>query len=106
MPDLLLFTGLTLLHWACDRGHPSIVQFLLSNQANINIEDPDGQTPLHYACSCGHPDIAKILLENKANPKLQDKEGATPLQVSESEEVKKLVSTWIFWKGSGESFSH
>ena len=30
--------GLTLLHWACDRGHLEVVKFLVGSGADINIQ--------------------------------------------------------------------
>ena len=36
--ELLIFQGLTLLHWACDRGHPEIVSILLKAGANVNAQ--------------------------------------------------------------------
>lgn len=90
----MFFPGMTLLHWACDRGHPDIVRYLIQNEANINQTDSEGQTALHYACACGHADIARLLLENKADLTIQDSEGETALQISDNDEVKNLLSTW------------
>ncbi len=39
---------MALLHWACDRGLEQMVTLLLESQADINIQDADGQTSLHY----------------------------------------------------------
>lgn len=85
-----------MLHWACDRGHTEITKYLIQNKADINSIDTEGQTPLHYACACGHPNIVKILLENKANVKITDTQGDTALQVCEDDEVRKMVSSWVF----------
>lgn len=40
--------GMTLLHWACDRGHQQAVSLLLDYGADVNLQDAEGQTPLHY----------------------------------------------------------
>lgn len=97
-------TGLTLLHWACDRGHPEVVKYLLQSSADVTLTDSDGQSALHYACSCGRAEIAQLLLEHRADPKVKDKEGNTALDIAENDIVKKMVSSWVFWRGSGESF--
>ena len=41
----------TLLHWACDRGHLSIVEYLVDEGHDINCKDTDSLTPLHYGRS-------------------------------------------------------
>lgn len=29
---------MTLLHWACDRGHKDVVRYLITNKAKINTQ--------------------------------------------------------------------
>lgn len=58
--------GMTLLHWACDRGHLDLIKSLLSLGANVNAKDDDGETPLGTARLCEHKDAEKLLLENGA----------------------------------------
>lgn len=70
--------GMTLLHWACDRGAEDIVQLLLKAGTSINKQDREGQTALHYASSCGHRDLVRILLEHGADATLADDDGQTP----------------------------
>ena len=38
--------GWTALHWACKRGHTSIVSFLIKHGADISLQNFKGQTPL------------------------------------------------------------
>lgn len=40
--------GMSLLHWACDRGRLDVVQLLVKKGAEVNQQDQDLQTPLHY----------------------------------------------------------
>ena len=35
---LLLLQGMTLLHWACDRGNCEMVKLLLRNGASVNLQ--------------------------------------------------------------------
>ena len=84
---------MSLLHWACDRGHVEIVKLLIKLKADVNIADHEGQTPLHYACACGHAGIAKLLLDNKANHKIKDNEGEMAIDLVEDEEVKMLFAS-------------
>ncbi|XP_023217628.1 acyl-CoA-binding domain-containing protein 6-like [Centruroides sculpturatus] len=83
---------MTLLHWACDRGHTSIVEYLLENNADIDAQDEDGQTPLHYASSCGYPEIVKLLLKKGAKI-LKDDNGLSPKDVTFNEEISSLFNS-------------
>ncbi|KAI8849560.1 ankyrin repeat-containing domain protein [Chytridium lagenaria] len=57
--ELVDDNGLTLLHWASDRGNVDIAKYLLANNANVNGQDNDGMTPLHYAAINGHMELPK-----------------------------------------------
>ncbi|XP_077987146.1 acyl-CoA-binding domain-containing protein 6-like [Glandiceps talaboti] len=81
--------GLSLLHWACDRGHDDVVKLLLSYKVDINAKDNDGQTPLHYAVTCEFLSIINVLLDNGADPKLTDNDGCLP---SENTYKKDIIS--------------
>jgi len=61
-------TGHTLLHIACDKGHTSLVSYLLEQGADPNEEDFLGSTPLDFACKGfkGHL-ISLLLLHPKIN---------------------------------------
>lgn len=84
--------GLSLLHWACDRGHSAIVSLLISNSVDVNKQDNDGQTPLHYASSCGHEDVANILLTAGANVSMFDSDGLSPADVAFNTSLKELLT--------------
>ncbi|CAN7991398.1 unnamed protein product [Ixodes pacificus] len=84
--------GLTLLHWACDRGHRDVAKLLLDSGADVHAQDQEGQTPLHYASSCGHLDIARLLLERGALLETRDSEGLTPAQVALDPGLQRLLS--------------
>ncbi|CAL8144117.1 unnamed protein product [Orchesella dallaii] len=53
--------GLTLLHWAADRGRTEVCEILLKAGANPELKDEDEQTPLDYATTCEHDDIIQLL---------------------------------------------
>lgn len=53
--------GMSLLHFAVDRGYLAMTQLLLDHRADTHILDAEGQTPLQYAIDCNHLDIIKLL---------------------------------------------
>jgi len=53
--------GYTLLHLACDRGHVSIVKFLLDRGVDTSIKDPDELTAIELAQVAEHDDIVQLL---------------------------------------------
>ena len=56
-----------------------VVQLLITEGADPNITDKDGNSPLHYAALYGNINMAKVLIEGGSDPKIADKWGATPL---------------------------
>lgn len=83
--------GLSLLHWACDRGYSEIAKFLIASSIDVNCKDHEGQTPLHYASSCGHKHVVNVLLQAGANASIFDLDGLKPSDVAYDDEVKKML---------------
>jgi len=77
--------GMTLLHWAADRGNLSIVQFLIDKGCHVNSLDKCGQTPLHYAVSCGHNGVVQLLIALGADVTLKDEDGLTSFDLAEDD---------------------
>ena len=102
--------GLTLLHWAADRGqvlkfgpqYNNILMefvFLQVEMAVLLLDrdpllldavDGEGQTALHYAASCAHADLVTLLLERGADRTLEDGDGLTPCNSDTEPHIKKL----------------
>jgi ankyrin repeat protein len=40
----------TPFHFACRRGNPDVIRYLIEKGANTSVVDRDGCTPLHYLC--------------------------------------------------------
>ncbi|CAF4607922.1 unnamed protein product [Rotaria sp. Silwood1] len=59
-------------------------EFLLSNNAKVNLADQDGKTPLHYATQLAHKGRGPIILLIKrgANPLLKNKDGIDACSLS------------------------
>lgn len=60
-------------------GKAEIVQFLLSNGADINAKDDEGRTALMWAAFGGKKETLQILLAYNADINLRDNNGRTAL---------------------------
>ncbi|KAI0220924.1 E3 ubiquitin-protein ligase MIB2 [Lamellibrachia satsuma] len=58
--------GKTALQVACHQGHVNVVSLLLTNGANVNLADDDGDTPLHYSVFGNQPEVSEMLLNHGA----------------------------------------
>lgn len=71
------------------------MHLLLSNGANVNVQNANGQTPLHIAAQHGHIGIVRLLLASKfIDVNIQDHRGATPLHLA-SENGHAMVVTLL-----------
>ncbi|PSS32982.1 Acyl-CoA-binding domain-containing protein [Actinidia chinensis var. chinensis] len=70
--------GRTPLHWAVDRGHLNITEFLVRKNADVNAKDNEGQSALHYAAVCDREAIAEFLVKQNADTDLKDDDGNSP----------------------------
>ena len=52
---------LSLLHVACFKNLPKIVQQLIQHLKDLEIQTEKGLTPLHFACTAGHLSIVQLL---------------------------------------------
>lgn len=43
--------GMTALHWAVDKGHYRVAEWLIAEGADVNVKDKNGETPLNYTIS-------------------------------------------------------
>ncbi|KAJ1412676.1 ankyrin repeat-containing domain protein [Ochromonadaceae sp. CCMP2298] len=80
---------MTPLHFAADRGHSDISEFLLQNGANVDAVDSSGQTALMYAVACEYKDVVEILLRFKADLSIRNSEG---IAVMEMEDIDAEIS--------------
>ena len=53
----------TILHWAAENGHSSIIEYVCRFDFDKNPNDRYGQTPLHLAAKNGHLNIVKFLFQ-------------------------------------------
>ena len=67
------------LHYAATGGHPQIIQLLLDQSAYIDAESPNGTTPLMMAARYGNAACVKLLLDEGADVLLKTQLGLTAL---------------------------
>ncbi len=97
-PSLINIQGVednTPLIYASFSGHKSIVKYLLSKGAKVNVFNKKGRTPLHNASMSGHRDIAELLIINGAYVNQKDTEGWTALVWALKNRHKSIVELLI-----------
>ncbi|XP_021368628.1 tankyrase-1-like [Mizuhopecten yessoensis] len=90
--------GQTVLHIAAEKGHFSIVEFLVHRGGvDVNTENSDRATALDLALRNGHLEVADTLLDGGANADHQDARGSTPLHKAcasgNMQLVERILST-------------
>ncbi|XP_076108013.1 uncharacterized protein LOC143076203 isoform X2 [Mytilus galloprovincialis] len=87
--------GRNALHYASERGHLEIVEFLYDIGCKMDVLNASGKSVLHAACRGGNEDIVDFFLKRGCDPNHTDKYGDTPLFVacarSNIEVVKVLI---------------
>ncbi|CAD8130848.1 unnamed protein product [Paramecium sonneborni] len=87
--------GSSPLHWAAYSGAFNAVNFLISWNANLNLEDTDTSvTPLHLATMQANSRIVRKLLMKRADRSIKDSSGKTALDLA-IESDYKTVATMI-----------
>ena len=91
-------TGWSALHYAASKGYLEIVQFLISNGADVNAKSPNETTPLMMASRYGHIQVVRLLLTSGADLALQNQQGLTAIDFASNAnqtEIKDgLISRW------------
>ena len=82
------------------RGHPAIVQALLTKKADINARNENGETALILAAE-RKPDTVRLLIEYGADMNLEDREGHTALSVAKWAGASDII-TLLEHKGAKE----
>lgn len=83
--------GSSPLHWAAYSGSYNAVNFLISWNANLNLQDTDTLvTPLHLATMQANSRIVRKLLMKGADRSIKDSCGKTPLDLAIESEFKTI----------------
>eukprot|EP01127_Copromyxa_protea_P023892 TRINITY_DN9175_c0_g1_i1.p1 TRINITY_DN9175_c0_g1~~TRINITY_DN9175_c0_g1_i1.p1 ORF type:complete len:611 (+),score=92.25 TRINITY_DN9175_c0_g1_i1:259-1833(+) len=91
--------GNSALHYAVLLRNLRLVRGLIRLEADINLQNAQGETPYHFAVSIN--DYSQILAFRDANPRLlKNKEGKTQMDLACDEQARLLI------QGKETSFSH
>ncbi len=71
------------------------MDYLISNGADINLEDNNVWAPLHYASMCGNLEVVKYLINKESDINEKNNKGNTPLHYASSEGQLELVKYLI-----------
>ncbi|CAF2178024.1 unnamed protein product [Rotaria magnacalcarata] len=69
----------TPLHFSSGFGRRDVVEYLLSQNANVHMKDDGGLIPLHNAASFGHAEVVQLLLNHHSNVNALDSWNYSPL---------------------------
>ncbi|WP_157667618.1 ankyrin repeat domain-containing protein [Comamonas serinivorans] len=85
--------GWTPLHYAATNGHLAMIDFLLSQKADLNAPSPNESTPLMMAAMYGSEDAARALLKAGADPTRKNQLGMTAADFATKAERDALART-------------
>ena len=84
-------------HFACEKGHLQIVQYLIEKGANIEEKDQRRQPPFHPASLQGKTDVVKYLVDKDANKNAQNKEEKLHMMLfpwrSERDDIREFLKS-------------
>ena len=101
--DSLDNDGLTPLQVALMQNHTNVTnvaELLITEGANVNVNDSRKQTPLHFASYKGYLSVVELLIKKGANINATSSLNKTPLDLAKAEEIKELLIHHGAKKGS------
>jgi ankyrin repeat protein len=85
----------TALTSAATKGNLNVLEFLITNGANVNLPTIHGETPLIKAAINGHIDIIKTLLKHKAEVNRQTNKGLSALHCASQFDYPEIIKLLI-----------
>ena len=89
--------GLTPLHYACKSVKLSMVQYLMTHGADLNLRTPDGRTALHLAAAYSTKEVVLELLGACMDYDAVDNYGCTAMQMAvqnRNTRTMEVLSNW------------
>uniref|UniRef100_A0A3B5A7V4 Ankyrin repeat domain 44 n=1 Tax=Stegastes partitus TaxID=144197 RepID=A0A3B5A7V4_9TELE len=88
--------GFTPLHFAATSTHGALcLEFLVNNDADVNVQSRDGKSPLHMTAVHGRFTRSQTLIQNGGEIDSVDKDGNTPLHIAARYGHEHLINTLI-----------
>ena len=84
--------GYSPMHAAASYGEIAIIHFLLSNGADINIRDGDGDTPLLF---CETPEVFEVLVAGGADTEATNAAGKGIVDICMEDENEVMVNYFV-----------
>ena len=82
----------SLLHIAVRKNYKKLVKLLIEKEANIDIQDINGNTPLITAVMYNNYKITKLLLKNGADKSISNKSHNNVKAFCDNEQIKELFT--------------
>uniref|UniRef100_A0A8C0HDA3 Uncharacterized protein n=1 Tax=Chelonoidis abingdonii TaxID=106734 RepID=A0A8C0HDA3_CHEAB len=95
--------GLTLLHLVVIQGNVEKVKFLLSQEANMDIQLVCGYTPLIVAVQKRSPEICSVLIEHSVDVNMADKDSCSPLHFAAQNGDDRIVRLLLDHQAQADS---
>jgi ankyrin repeat protein len=78
----------------------AVVEYLISQGADVNAADKYQETPLHHAAVQGNKELCALLLAHGADVKLKNREGRTPLHEAATAKDSRPICESLLAKGA------
>lgn len=83
--------GRSPIHYAADYGQLEVLEFLLSEGADLNVLDKHGISAILAAIWEGHSDCVKLMLTKGASKTGTTPDGTSYLEAAEKEDIKAML---------------
>ena len=98
--QFVTYPGETPLHSAVRRIDVDSVQCLVTNKADVNVQDSSGGTPLYRAVETRSREIVERLLTAGVDLNIADPRGYTPLHLAAQNQLKEIVELLLASKAN------
>uniref|UniRef100_A0A023F2T6 RING-type E3 ubiquitin transferase n=2 Tax=Triatoma infestans TaxID=30076 RepID=A0A023F2T6_TRIIF len=90
-----MFGGHTALQAASQNGHINVVKLLLKQNADVEIEDKDGDRAVHHAAFGNEPAVIELLAKAGADLNIRNSRRQTPLHIAVNKGYIGVVKTLL-----------